>query len=30
MTTYEDLRQKHLGDAMALLPGMLERIEWSR
>lgn len=29
MTTYEDLRLKHLGDAMALLPGMLERIVWS-
>jgi len=29
MTTYEELRQKHLGDGMALLPGMLERIGWS-
>ncbi len=29
MTNYEDLRLKHLGDGMALLPGMLERIGWS-
>ncbi|MGH8972700.1 MAG: phenylacetate--CoA ligase family protein [Acidimicrobiia bacterium] len=28
MATYEELRQRHLADAAALLPGMLERIEW--
>jgi phenylacetate-coenzyme A ligase PaaK-like adenylate-forming protein len=28
MATYEELRQRHLAGAAALLPGMLERIEW--
>jgi phenylacetate-CoA ligase len=28
MASYEDLRQRHIADAMAMLPEMLERIEW--
>ncbi|HZQ76098.1 MAG TPA: hypothetical protein VFE55_02130 [Acidimicrobiia bacterium] len=28
MATYEELRRRHIADAMAMLPEMLERIEW--
>ena len=28
MATYEELRQRHLADAAALLPQLVERIEW--
>lgn len=28
MTGYEELRQRHLADAMALAPGLIERVDW--
>lgn len=29
MATYEELRQRHVADAAGMLPGMLERLDWS-
>jgi phenylacetate-coenzyme A ligase PaaK-like adenylate-forming protein len=29
MATYEELRQRHVADAAGLLPGLLERLDWS-
>ena len=29
MATYEELRQRHVADAAALLPGLMERLDWS-
>ena len=29
MATYEELRQRHVADAASMLPGMLERLDWS-
>ncbi len=29
MATYEELRQRHVADAAAMLPGLLERLDWS-
>jgi phenylacetate-CoA ligase len=29
MATYEELRQRHMADAAAMLPGLLERLDWS-
>ena len=29
MATYEELRQRHVADAASMLPGMMERLDWS-
>jgi phenylacetate-CoA ligase len=29
MATYEELRERHVADAAAMMPGLLERIDWS-
>ena len=29
MATYEELRQRHVADAAAMLPGLMERLDWS-
>ena len=29
MATYEELRQRHVADAAGLLPGLIERLDWS-
>jgi len=29
MATYEELRQRHVADAAGLLPGLMERLDWS-
>lgn len=29
MATYEELRQRHVADAAGLMPGLLERLDWS-
>lgn len=29
MATYEELRQRHVADAAGMLPGLLERLDWS-